>query len=193
METENTNTQTQKDPRQASIFWEIVKFAFLALVIVIPVRIYIASPFIVSGSSMAPTFETGHYLIIDQLSYRLLGPERGDVIVFRYPNDTSKFFIKRIIGLPGETVEIRDSTIVIKNESLPGGFPLIEPYVEFKKNDTVVTTLGEHEYFVMGDNRGSSSDSRVWGPLDEVFITGKALVRLFPPTQIDFLPGKATY
>ena len=88
--------------KKSDFIWETVKFAIFALVIVLPIRIYIAQPFIVSGSSMDPTFDNGHYLIVDQLSYRFEKPKRGEVIIFKYPNDPSKFFIKRIIGLPGE-------------------------------------------------------------------------------------------
>ncbi len=176
-----------------SVLWEIVRFAILALIIVVPIRMYIASPFIVSGSSMSPTFETGHYLIVDQISYRFDEPKRGDVIIFKYPNDTAKFFIKRIIGLPGETVDLRNGTTVIKNENFPGGFTIDEPYVKFKKNDTMSITLADDEYFVMGDNRKASSDSRVWGPLNEDFIKGESLMRLLPITLIDTYPGEHKY
>src|SRR3989338_3132721 len=104
-----------------SFLLEVAKFVFLALIIVVPVRVYVAQPYIVSGTSMIPTFENGDYLIVDQLSYRLHEPERGDVVVFRYPNDPSKFFIKRIIALPNETLEIESGNITIKNTASPEG------------------------------------------------------------------------
>ena len=193
----DTNEQNilheEKGASAMSVLWEIVRFAILALIIVVPIRMYIASPFIVSGGSMDPTFGNGHYLIVDQISYRFDEPERGDVVIFKYPNDTSKFFIKRVIGLPGETVELRNGVTIIKNEMLPGGFTLDESYVKFKKNDTMTITLAEDEYFMMGDNRKASSDSRVWGPLKEGFIKGETLVRLLPITKIDLHPGEYKY
>ncbi len=173
--------------------WEVVKFALLSLIIVAPIRLFIASPFIVSGASMEPTLDTGHYLIIDQISYRFENPARGDVIVFRYPNDPSKFFIKRIIGLPGETVNIVNGAVSIVNTESPGGILLSEPYVAFPKYDTLSATLGDNEYFVLGDNRKDSSDSRVWGTLPGEYITGRALVRLFPITMVSMFPGKVVF
>ncbi|MFC1720817.1 signal peptidase I [Patescibacteria group bacterium] len=190
---EQNNQHNEDSISTLSVLWEIVRFAILALIIVVPIRMYIASPFIVSGGSMDPTFGNGHYLIIDQISYRFEEPERGDVIVFKYPNDTSKFFIKRIIGLPGETVDLQNGSTVIKNEILPGGFTLDEPYVKFKKNDTISITLADDEYFVMGDNRKASSDSRIWGPLKTEFIKGETLVRLLPITKVDIHPGEYSY
>lgn len=173
--------------------WEVLKFALISLIIVAPIRLFIASPFIVSGASMEPTFNTGHYLIIDQITYRFETPARGDVIVFRYPNDPSKFFIKRIIGLPGETVNIKNGAVSIVNKEFPGGILLSEPYIAFPKYDTLSATVGDNEYFVMGDNRKDSSDSRVWGMLPGEYITGRALVQLFPLTHINVFPGKVRY
>ncbi len=188
---ENTDTQKLQDnPNTLSVFLEIIKFAILALIIVVPIRMYIASPFVVNGASMSPTFETGHYLIVDEISYRFENPERGDVIVFKYPNDTSKYFIKRVIGLPGETIQSNNGAILIKNEKFPSGFKINEPYVKLKKNDIINITLKDDEYFVMGDNRKGSSDSRVWGPLNEKFIRGEALLRLFPMGKMGLYPGK---
>ncbi len=169
---------------------EIFRFSIIALLIVVPIRMFVAQPFIVSGASMAETFHTGEYLIVDQVTYYLHAPTRGDVVIFRYPRDPSKFFIKRIIGVPGDTVIIEDSTVTIKNAAFPEGFTLDEPYIKsMKAGNPLEETLGEREYFVMGDNRDESSDSRVWGVLQEERIVGRALVRLFPPQAIDILPG----
>jgi signal peptidase I len=151
---------------------------------------FIAQPFIVSGASMADTFHSGEYLIVDQVSYYLHDPVRGDVVIFRYPRDPSKFFIKRVIGVPGDTITITENTVTIANETHPEGFLLDEPYVRsMRSNETVTETLGDREYFVMGDNRDESSDSRIWGVLQEERIIGRAFVRLFPFQTIDFLPG----
>ena len=133
----------------------------------------------------------GYYFIGDEISYRLDAPERGDVIVFRFPRDPRQHYIKRIVGLPGETVEIRGTAIIIKNEGYPDGFILTEPYIEksLKRQDFLTTTLGSDEYFVMGDNRDASSDSRIWGSVKRELISGRAFLRLLPVGQTDFLPG----
>ena len=138
---------------------------------------------------MDPTFATGQYLIVDELSYRLGKPNRGDVVILRYPRDPSKFFIKRVIGMPNETVEIKNGVVTIKTKSNPTGFELTEPYVEFKKYENITQTLGDGEYFVMGDNRVASSDSRAWGSVPEKLIIGKALLRLLPVATAEVLPG----
>lgn len=173
----------------------IILFAVLVLVIVLPIRIFIAKPFIVSGASMFPSFNTWHYLIIDQLTYRFEKPERGDVVVFRFPQNPSRFFIKRVIGLPGETVQIRGTDITIVNTAHPEGVVLAEPYVDpdYQKESNITVELGDDEYFVMGDNRSASADSRYWGPLEFDRIVGRAYLRLFPFTQLDVLPAEAHY
>ena len=167
---------------------ETLKFSLVAILIVLPFRIFIAQPFLVSGASMSPNFETGHYLIVDQLSYNFVEPQRGEVIIFKYPQDPKKFFIKRIIGLPNETVVIDDSKVLIKNTENPDGFELIENYIKNLGHNKLEVSLQADEYFVMGDNRPASSDSRIWGPLSEEFIVGRALLRLFPFNQINIFP-----
>ena len=178
-----------KGQKIGSSLLDTIKFIVLALIIVTPIRMFIAQPFIVSGSSMDPTFATGQYLIVDELSYHLGDPKRGDVIILRYPNDTKKFFIKRVIGLPNETLEIRDGAVTIKNMEHPEGFAMSEPYIKYTKNDTMTKMLGEGEYFVMGDNRAASSDSRYWGVVPRDLVVGRALVRLLPIAAAAVLPG----
>ena len=175
--------------KKESLFKEVLKFSLIAILIVAPIRIFIAQPFIVSGASMEPSFGSSEYLIIDQLSFRFNEPKRGEVIIFKYPNDPSVFFIKRIVGTPGETVEMKDGKIFIKNEAFPDGLRIEEPYIKEETNDTFTVTLGESEYFVLGDNRKHSSDSRIWGVLERKFIVGKAFVRLLPITEIKINPG----
>jgi signal peptidase I len=171
---------------------EIVRFSLIAILIVIPIRMFIAQPFIVSGASMAETFHSGEYLIVDQLSYYFQQPQRGEIVIFKYPRDPSKFFIKRVIGTPGDTLEIDGTTVTITNEEYPDGIVLDEPYIKSMKPSARVTeTLGDHEYFVMGDNRDQSSDSRTWGILQESYIVGRAFLRLFPPGELDYFPGSA--
>jgi signal peptidase I len=169
---------------------EIIQFAVIALIIVIPIRMFIAQPFIVSGASMEHTFHTGEYLIVDQVTYQFHQPVRGDVIIFRYPRDPSKYFIKRVIGVPGDTVVIEGNVVTIFNDSYPEGLTLTESYIKsMEPNTELKETLGDREYFVMGDNRDQSSDSRVWGVLQEENIIGRALVRLFPVTEAGLFPG----
>jgi signal peptidase I len=176
--------------KQPSSFFELAQFALIALIIVIPIRMFVAQPFIVSGESMENTLHTNEFLIIDEISYRFEDPKRGDVIVFRYPKDPSKFFIKRIIGLPGETVNIQGDVVKLtKKDGVE--VTLEEPYVKtMARNTSLIEKLGDREYFVMGDNRDASSDSRVWGVLNREKIVGRALLRLFPFTEVGVFPGK---
>ncbi len=189
MNEENKLAETGKEKFTKQSFWELVRFALIAIIIVIPIRIFIAQPFIVSGSSMVPTFENGQYLIVDEISYRLNNPQRDDVVVFRYPNDTTKFFIKRIIGLPNETVDIKGTTVTITNSEHPGGFTLSEPYIQNTADSNTHLELKSDEYFVMGDNRPASSDSRYWGPVSRKLLIGKVFLRLLPVNKIGVLPG----
>ncbi len=195
--TQENDTETKNknpDENNESFIGEVFKFALLALIIVIPFRIYIAQPFIVSGSSMFPTFHNGEYIIVDQITYRMEKPKRGDVVIFRYPNDPSKFFIKRIIGLPGEIVQLANGTTTIIDPKTKERTVLDEKYlVTDKTDDHLSITLSPHEYFVMGDNRSASSDSRVWGPVPEKNLIGRALLRLFPVNEIGVFPGEYHY
>ncbi len=168
---------------------DIVVLIALALLIVVPVRVFIAQPFIVSGESMYPTFHDGDYLIVDQISYRFENPTRGEVIVFRPPIQKDTFYIKRIIGLPGDTVSIQEGVLTVTN--IEGTeIMLDEWYVRTEDaSQNIKTTLGPDQYFVMGDNRPRSSDSRVWGPLPRENIMGRALVRLLPVAEAGIWPG----
>jgi signal peptidase I len=177
-----------EETKSSSNFWgELIKLVLLSLLIVIPFRLFIAQPFIVDGASMDPTFETGDYLIVDEVTYHFRTPERGSVLIFKYPRDPKKSFIKRIIGLPEETVSLSGGQVTIKNRENPEGFILDEPYVKFSKKDEIVDyILDKNEYFVMGDNRLGSADSRVWGPVPEKNIIGRPIIRFLPP---NLFPG----
>ena len=168
---------------------DLFTLAFLIVVVVIPIRLFIISPFVVDGESMHPTFENLDYLIVDEAIYDFQAAARGDVIVFRYPGNPSIFYIKRIIGLPGETVSITHGVVTITAVS-GASFVLNEPYiVNEDATYTKKVTLGTDEYFVMGDNRPNSSDSRVWGPLPRANIIGRVDLRLLPITKAGFFPG----
>lgn len=171
--------------------WETVRFLLIALIIVVPVRIFIAQPFIVSGTSMDPTFKDKQYLIVDELSYHLGNPVRGDVVVFKFPKNPQQYFIKRVIGLPGETVIIDGhGQVTIKESDGKTVLTLNEPYVVYPKDDNIERVLKPSEYFMMGDNRAGSFDSRAWGPVDRNLIVGKAFLRLFPLDALSILPGQ---
>ncbi len=161
-----------------SIF-EMIETIAIAVVAVFLVRTFLAQPFLVSGSSMEPTFNNGNYLLVDELTYHLRAPERGEVIVFRYPKDPSTYFIKRIIGLPGETVSIEGGTVTVTDA---GHMEVLkEPYIAQAGTFSNFTEkLGSSEYFVMGDNRDASFDSRSWGPVPSSDIIGLVRLRLWP-------------
>ena len=190
-----TTTSSSLKPEQKKTFreeaLETFRFVLIALAIVIPIRVFIAQPFFVSGASMDPTFADHQYLIVDEISYRFTDPSRGEVVIFKYPKNPSQYFIKRIIGLPGETVVIAGTgKVTIKDKDGKITTTLNEPYVVFPKSDNIERTLGADEYFVMGDNRAGSFDSRLWGPLERDLIVGRALIRLFPLSTVELLPGQ---
>ncbi len=190
-ESVTTVERTQATTPHKGSFTETIRFTIIALVIVIPFRLFIAQPFIVEGASMNPTFKDNQYLIVDQISYKIHLPQRGDIVVFRFPRDPSKYFIKRIIGLPGETVTIDNNEISITPFGKTSSFKLPEPYLpdKFISQEYKITTLNDDEYFVMGDNRPASSDSRAWGALPKKNIIGTPIVRLYPFSAISYKPG----
>jgi len=168
--------------------WEIIKVVCISLAIILPIRYYLIQPFYVKGASMEPNFYDHEYLIVDEISYRFKTPERGQVIVFRYPKNPQEYFIKRIIALPGEEVQIKDGKIIVYNKLNPEGLVLKEEYlpVDLETTDNSGTKLevGANEYFVLGDNRNASKDSRSFGPVDKTFITGKVMFRGWPLNKI---------
>lgn len=165
-----------------AFIWEIAKIVIIALVIVVPIRYFLFQPFLVKGQSMEPAFENGDYLIVDEISYRFRDPQRGEVIVFKYPQNPSQRYIKRIIGLPGETIEIKDGKVSIYQEN---SNPLVLDESSYlpswaETQGNVRISLNENEYFVLGDNRAFSSDSRSWGGVSRDYLIGRVWVRLFP-------------
>lgn len=186
---------------------ETLYIIIISLVIVLPIRTFIAQPYVVSGASMDNTLQNGNYLIVDEISYRFEEPKRGDVIVFKTPPKglelqnlpltKTVYYIKRVIGLPGETVEINGDEVKIYNKENPNGLVLTEPYIYINKlipspfsQIKLKVTLKNGEYFVMGDNRHNSSDSRLWGTLPKENIVGSTYLRLFPFTEISVSPGE---
>jgi len=164
--------------------FELTKIIIISLIIIIPIRYFLIQPFYVKGASMEPNFHNNEYLIVDEISYRFNKPRRGDIVVFRYPKNPQEYFIKRLIGLPGETIEIKDESVIIFNKDYPNGIKLKETYLEpniktygFNKEKVI---LGEKEFFFLGDNRTASKDSRTFGPVNKDLIIGKVLLRGWP-------------
>jgi len=181
MEPENQIIQEPKGVKNyVSLAWELLKIVVIALVIVFPIRYYLFQPFIVNGQSMIPSFQSGDYLIVDEISYRFSEPQRGDVIVFKYPLEVSQKFIKRVIGLPGETVSVSNGEVSITKDGVTN--ILKEEYLptDLKTSGDVTITLQADEFFVLGDNREYSYDSRRWGVVPRKDIIGKAFLRIFP-------------
>ena len=179
----------EKEASMFGVIWETIKYALIAAVIILPIRTFIAQPFVVSGNSMYPTFHNGEYLIVNELAKYQSDYHRGDVVILRYPNDPSKYFIKRIIGLPGETVTVMNGAVSITSGAQKTPLLLTEPYVQNPKIDSSSRTLDKDEFFVMGDNRAQSSDSRIWGPVPRRLMDGKAYLRLYPFTSVALHPG----
>ncbi len=189
---ENTNLEVKKaNNSKLNQIISTLKYIFIALVIVIPIRTYVAQPFIVQGNSMYPTLHTHEYLIVDETVKLTQNYKRGDVVILHYPNDPSRYFVKRVIGLPGETVTFNGTQATITGPTHKEPLILNEPYVaeSQKKSDYLTRTLSNDEFFVCGDNRSQSSDSRIWGPVPREYMDGRALIRLFPFSTISYKPG----
>lgn len=191
--------------------WEVIKVFFWAFIIIMPIRIFLFQPFFVQGASMEPNFEGGDYLIINELGYKQTSfgfadmdifslptfreLQRGDVVVFRYPKDPKQFFIKRVIGLPGEKVVISEGKVRIISKQNPDGF-ILDEYQYLPKNvvtnnpqnpqsnTPIIQELSSDEYFVLGDNRSQSHDSRAWGALNKKYVVGRAMLRAWPLSGI---------
>ena len=208
MEKINNNIETEEEVYYGvgSFLWEVVKVFFWALIIIVPIRVFLFQPFFVQGASMEPNFKDGDYLIVNELGYKETNANvdgmhlftigsfkelnRGDVVVFRYPRDPKQFFIKRVIGLPGEQVKVEAGKVTIYNDENPEGLVLDErAYLSAGSitNGAVTTTIKDNEYFVLGDNRQFSHDSRAWGALPENDVVGKVLIRAWPFTKAEIL------
>ncbi len=180
--------QKKFGPTGASIalfIFEVLQIIIISSAIIIPIRYFLIQPFYVKGASMEPNFYDAEYLIIDELSFRFRPVERGEIVVFRYPKDPSEYFIKRIIGLPNETVQIADGVVTIFNTKYPNGVKLNEPYLgQVVTVGTKKVTLGSEEYYLLGDNREESMDSRVFGAVPENMLIGRVWVRGLPFSRI---------
>lgn len=171
-----------------SFIFELIKVVVISLAIIIPIRYFLIQPFYVKGASMEPNFYDHEYLIIDEITYRFKTPGRGDIVVFRYPRNPQEYFIKRIIGLPGEKIQITNGNVKIYNSQHPAGVILDESYLSkntktYSLNEDIII-LDDEEFFVLGDNRNSSKDSRSFGPIKKSFLSGRVLLRGWPFNRI---------
>ncbi len=185
----------EQDERPSSLLTWILGIVILVKLI----QSFLIQPFIVDGGSMLPTYHNREFLLVDKLSYLIHSPKRGDVMIFKlFENNNNpyegKYLIKRVIGLPNERVVINNGATTIYNKENPKGFVLEEPFVMYKdlqKNRDV--TLDDHHYFMMGDNRAQSFDSRDWGPLDATNVKGQVLFRVYPFSVMSYEPGAYMY
>lgn len=167
-----------------AFLFEVVQIVLISSAIIIPIRYFLIQPFYVKGASMEPNFYDQEYLIINEITYRFRDPSRGEIVVFKYPRDPSQYFIKRVVGLPGETIEVTGGNVIIYNTQHPNGLVLEEAYLEESTTGKVRVTLGENEYYVFGDNRDSSLDSRSFGPITRDDVIGRVWVRGLPFSRI---------
>ncbi len=159
------------------IILTIILYVAGTIFIAIPIRYFIFEPFYTKGAAMEPTFKENEYILINKISYRFNNPKRGEIIVFRYPKNPQKYFIKRIIGLPGEKIQFLDGSVIIYNDQYPEGMKLSEPYLFLNMKTWGISDepieVKQNEYYVIGDNRNTSKDSRNFGPVNKNLIIGK--------------------
>ena len=168
--------------RILAFFIELAKTIAIVFILAFVIRYFFIQPFVIEGSSMEPNFHNRQLILIDKISYRFHDPKRGDVIVFESPQDPSVYYIKRVIGLPGQHVLIKDGDVYVNGKKLS------EPYltkgqktsIEGYESNTIDEKIPNDEFFVMGDNRDQSSDSREWGLLKRSAIAGRFMVVLYP-------------
>ncbi|HOX40642.1 MAG TPA: signal peptidase I [bacterium] len=177
---------------------DLIKTGLIVFILAFALRYFVIQPYIVEGESMMPNYYNREYLLAEKVSYLIGEPKRGDVTIFKYPKNPSVSYIKRIIGLPGETIKISNNQVIVVNKENPTGKILNESYIP-KENRTNTyegnsfeKTLNENEYFVLGDNREHSSDSREWGVLPKTNISGRAWVTLYPTDRIS-IHQRVTY
>ena len=167
--------------KRARLVREVVETIAVTLLIFIVIRFAVQS-YRVDGPSMEPGLRTDEFVMVNKAAYLFSPPQRGDVIVFRYPLDTSKDFIKRIVGVPGDTVQTTSTEVIVDGQVLR------EPYISQPFNfESNMWKLGPDQFFVMGDNRDNSLDSRTWGPLDKSYIIGKAVAVYWPVNEWEWI------
>jgi signal peptidase I len=176
-----------EDKPKKSTLREVMESLVIAVILALLIRTFILQPFYIPSGSMEPTLMIQDHIIVNKIGYRFWEPQRGDIVVFRFPRDPSKDFVKRLIGLPGEKVEIRNSQLYINGQLVPEKYlpSDIGDFGSFKP-----TVIPANSYFMMGDNRNNSDDSRNWGVLPRENVIGKAMLTYWPLTRIHLLTGK---
>jgi signal peptidase I len=173
-------------PSRAWVIREFAETILFTLLIYVVVRTFVFENYRVLGRSMEPTLENDQFLVVDKLGYRLYDPRRGDIVVFNDPSNGDRKLIKRVVGLPGESIEIKTGEVLVN------GSPLDEAYIPVPWHSSrPPSTIPEGQYFVLGDNRNNSSDSRSWGMLPRTLIVGKAWLSYWPPGHWGLLPHAA--
>lgn len=185
----NSSEPTVSKLRSVGEFvFELIKIIVISLIIILAVRYFLIEPFYVKGASMEPNFFDHQYLVIEKVSYRFDKPQRGDVVVFRYPADPKQFFIKRVVGLPGEHVRIKNGRVYLaaanSEQIIPEDYIPSVTKTELPLRGYGDVVLGSDEYFLLGDNRTESLDSRVFGPVKRDFVVGRTWIRGWPFNQI---------
>ncbi|MBE3587458.1 MAG: signal peptidase I [Thermoanaerobacteraceae bacterium] len=180
---EGALTEPAKKPAQKSALWEILESVVIAVLLATVIRIFILAPFYIPTGSMEPTLQVGDRIIVSKLSYRIGEPHRGDIVVFKYPLDPDRDFVKRLIGMPGETVALRNSRLYINGRQVPENY--LPADLHFADFGPVKVPSGS--YLMLGDNRNNSDDSRIWGYLPRQYIIGKAVLIYWPLDRIRLL------
>lgn len=177
---ENIQQQQDRDKKHGMYLGEILESVAIAVILAVIIRFFLFQPFYIPSGSMEPTLQPGDRIIVNKITYRFSEPKRGDIMVFKYPRDPKRDFIKRAVGLPDENLNIKDSVVYINNKPIPQ--PFLEPGLQFGSFGPVDVPTGS--YFMMGDNRNNSEDSRVWGTLPGENIVGKAMFIYWPLSRI---------
>jgi signal peptidase I len=178
MNNQGESMQADEQPRSrtGSALRELAETILFTLLIYLLVRSFLLENYRVVGHSMDPTLEDEQYLVVNKLGYRLNEPQRGDIVVIHDPRSSGRKLIKRVIGLPGEVVEVKSGKVFINEQ------PLDEPYIQGPMHYTKTPTpIPSNQYYVLGDNRNNSSDSHSWGTLPREKIVGKAWLSYWPP------------
>lgn len=188
----NISKKKKKIPPFLLFMFDLFKLVIIAFIIVWPIHKFVFQPFYVIGPSMEPNFYNKDYLIIDKFSYHFDKPERGEVVIFHSPNNEINYLIKRVIGLPGERVLIKNDEVKIYNNANTNGFTLEENYLNAgtQTRGKIDVKLSPGEYYVLGDNRNMSLDSRSFGPIKSESIIGNAWIRGWPFKEAGFIKNK---
>ena len=183
---EGITVRVEPQVTKKSAFYEFMESIIVAVLLAVVIRIFIIQPFFIPSGSMEPTLQVGDRIIVSKFNYHFWSPQRGDIIVFKYPLDPTRDFVKRLIAFGGETVTLKNSMLYINNQQVPEEY--LPAGLYFNDFGPIIVPPGH--YLALGDNRNNSDDSRVWGPLPQKYVVGKAILVYWPPQRIRLLTGK---